>query len=172
MLPCAHVPRTYTRLVKLRTQLNKAAAAKLSKDEQAAELALTRRAAKRLRDALTPPDELAHARLMEQRAKGSFTRKLGAVIMQSGISPLEFLIREMRDVANDKALRVTCAVQALPYLHAKIATETVVSATPGSTVNFFNVQQQQLETLSQEEFDQLCAITDKLTPSDAIEVEQ
>jgi len=103
-------------------------------------------------------------RLMEARAKGSFTRKLGAIIMQSGISPLEFLIREMRNPDNDKSLRVQCASQALPYLHAKLPSETIVSATPGSNVTFVNVQQQQLETLSQEEFDQLCALTEKLGP--------
>jgi hypothetical protein len=113
-----------------------------------------------------PPDELAHMRLMEARAKGNFTRKLGALIMQSGISPLEYLIREMRDVNNSKELRVKCAESALPYLHAKIPQETKVSATPGSTVNFVTVQRNQLEELSAEEFDTLCALSEKLGPRD------
>ena len=113
-----------------------------------------------------PPDELAHMRLMEARAKGSFTRKLGQVILRSGISPLEFLIREMRDTNNDKSLRVTCAVQALPYIHAKLPSETKVSATPGSHVTFVNVQQAGLEQLSDEEFSQLCALSEKVAPRD------
>jgi hypothetical protein len=113
-----------------------------------------------------PPDELAHMRLMEARAKGNFTRKLGELVMRTGISPLEYLIREMRDVSNDKALRKDCAIAALPYLHAKIPQETKVSATPGSTVNFVTVQRNQLEELSAEEFNTLCALSAKLEPRD------
>lgn len=105
-------------------------------------------------------------REMQARAKGNFTRKLGELVMRSGISPLEYLIREMRDTNNDKALRVKCAEAALPYLHAKLPQETKVSTTPGSTVNFVTVQQNQLETLSQSEFDELCRIAEKLGPRD------
>lgn len=122
-----------------------------------------------------PPDELAHMRLMESRSKGNFTRKLGELVMRTGISPLEFLIREMRDTNNDKSLRVTCAVQALPYLHAKLPSETKVSTTPGSHVTFVNVQQNNLETLSDEDFAKLCELSEKVAPrdmGDAQEVEE
>lgn len=117
-------------------------------------------------EAQMPPDELAHMRLMESRSKGNFTRKLGELVMRTGISPLEFLIREMRDTNNDKSLRVTCAVQALPYLHAKLPSETKVSTTPGSHVTFVNVQQNNLETLSDEDFAKLCELSEKVAPRD------
>ena len=148
-------------------KLHKVLAATAKDPARAAEeLRLLRRAAKRMALAEMPPDELAHMRLMEARSKGNFTRKIGELVMRTGISPLEYLVREMRDVSRDLDYRRKCAVDALPYVHAKIPQETKISTTPGSTVNFVNVQQTQLEALSPEEFDALCRITEKLEPRD------
>ena len=115
------------------------------------------------RDAL-PMDELMKMRRMEERSKGSFTREIGRLLLATGISPLEFLIREMRDVNNNKELRVKCAVDALPYIHAKLPSEMKVDAAPGTTVNFIGVQQNQLTALSDKELDQLSMLAEKLRP--------
>lgn len=132
--------------------------------QQAEEARLMRVAAKRAMLATTPPDQLHKLRLMEARAKGSFTRTIGMLIMKTGISPLEYLIREMRDVNNPKDVRQQCAVAALPYIHAKVPTEVKVDNPGGGDINFYNVQQTQLENLTDEEFNSLAALADKLRP--------
>lgn len=138
------------------------------------ELAIMRRAAKHALEVQDSPDELAAMRAMELRSKGNFTRQLGTLIMRTGISPLEFLIREMRDATNAKELRIRCAVDALPYIHGKVANEVKVNSNqPGTTVNFVNVQQTQVEKLTDEELEQLSALAEKLRPPidvDGVEV--
>ncbi len=133
--------------------------------EQRKEASLMRKAAQRAALAKLDPDELDRMRRMEERSKGHFTRQIGALVLRTGISPLEFLIREMRDPSNDKALRVKCAVDALPYVHAKLPSEMKVDAPPGSTINFVHVQQTQLSALTDAELEQLSLLAEKLTPA-------
>lgn len=43
----------------------------------------------------------------------------------SGLSPLEFLLKEMRDESNEKSVRIDAAKAAAPYVHPKFATVEV-----------------------------------------------
>lgn len=128
------------------------------------DLEITRRAARRMAKANMPPDQLAKIRMMEARSKADFSSKIGNIVLRTGISPLEFLVREMRDPSNDKTLRVQCAAQALPYLHGKLPSETRVSATVQGSIKFETVEANKLESLTEEEFAQLCALSEKLEP--------
>lgn len=119
-----------------------------------------------------PQPELTRIREMEARAHGSFTREIGRLVLRTGISPLEFLIREMRDVTNPKELRVRCAVDALPYIHAKLPSEMKVEAPSGSTINFVNVQQTQLANLSDAELENLSRLAEKLQPPIDVEARE
>ncbi len=129
------------------------------------ELQATHAAAKRAARAGMSHGTALRLAELEARAMGGFTQRLGKAILRSGISPLEFLVREMRDPSNDKKLRVDCAVASLPYIHAKLPQETRIEVEPGTRqVNVFNVQQTQLQGLSDEELDALSRIAEKLLP--------
>lgn len=125
----------------------------------ARELALTRKLAQSMAD-YAPNDPLSVIGRMQARAKADFTHEIGRNILKSGISPLEFLVREMRDSSNDKVVRIKCAVEALPYLHVKAA--DLPEADPSAADKFKVVREDELEALSPEEFDQLKRLSEKV----------
>jgi hypothetical protein len=145
--------RTFTKSDVLQIEITKAAARNAARDG-------------------LPAAELTRIREMEARAHGSFTREIGRLVLRTGISPLEFLIREMRDVSNPKELRVRCAVDALPYIHAKLPSEMKVDAPAGATINFVNVQQTQLANLSDAELENLSRLAEKLQPPIDVEARE
>ena len=49
------------------------------------------------------------------------TAQLQAAVAASGITPLDFLLKIMRDEEAAQALRIDCAKSAAPYVHAKLA---------------------------------------------------
>jgi hypothetical protein len=61
---------------------------------------------------------------------GAFTRKVGEIILRTGETPLEFLVRNMRDTKVDVALRVRCAEAALPYVHQRLPALDTVDDVP------------------------------------------
>jgi len=84
-------------------------------------------ALKQLYDAaqLALASQVDMGKLMELRnhsikSMGAFTRKIGEIIMQTGETPLEFLIGKMRDPGVDVNIRVRCAESALPYIHQRL----------------------------------------------------
>ena len=57
------------------------------------------------------------------RPKGSINKKtqeLVAQVLSSGMTPLEYLLNEMRDVLNTPEVRRDCAKSAAPYLHPRL----------------------------------------------------
>ncbi len=57
------------------------------------------------------------------RPKGSPNKasaKRQAQIARSGLTPLEFLIKRMRNTKADMAERIACAKAAAPYVHPKL----------------------------------------------------
>lgn len=58
------------------------------------------------------------------RQKGTLNRRnaeLQAHVAATGETPLDFLLRVMRDKEADEDKRIDCAKAAAPYVHAKLA---------------------------------------------------
>lgn len=58
------------------------------------------------------------------RKKGSCTaktRELAEKAIESGMSPLEYLLEVMRDVGQDQKDRIDAAKSAAPYIHPKLS---------------------------------------------------
>jgi len=58
------------------------------------------------------------------RKKGARNQKTAALltdIAATGLTPLDYLLRVMRDETGDEARRVDAAKAAAPYVHAKLA---------------------------------------------------
>ena len=53
-------------------------------------------------------------------SKNKATAKREAQIARSGLTPLAFLIKRMRDTKADMAERIACAKAAAPYVHPKL----------------------------------------------------
>ena len=49
------------------------------------------------------------------------TAKREAVIAASGLTPLDFLLQEMRKVENEPSVRIDAAKAAAPYVHPKLS---------------------------------------------------
>lgn len=49
------------------------------------------------------------------------TAELQQAVEQSGLTPLQYLLRVMRDEASEPKERQACAVAAAPYVHAKLS---------------------------------------------------
>lgn len=49
------------------------------------------------------------------------TAELQAEVEASGITPLDFMLKIMRDENADEAKRIDCAKAAAPYVHAKLS---------------------------------------------------
>lgn len=49
------------------------------------------------------------------------TQELAAKLMEEGLTPLEYMLREMRNESNDKMFRGDMAKSAAPYVHPKLA---------------------------------------------------
>jgi hypothetical protein len=56
--------------------------------------------------------------------RGWLNREIVNELLMSGMSPLEFLLLEMRDENNEWSRRMTCALESLPYMHPKLAAYT------------------------------------------------
>lgn len=72
------------------------------------------------------------------KPKGCKARKtiLREALLKQGIdlkkmTPLEFVLLEMRNPRNRKQMRIHCADSALPYTHQKLPQSTVVEAGAG-----------------------------------------
>ncbi len=76
-----------------------------------------------------------------------------------GITPLEYLLGEMRNPRNALAVRARCAKAALPYMHPKmpIGVSAELDVTPKPQVS-----DEQLRRLSDDELETLLAIATKL----------
>jgi hypothetical protein len=64
------------------------------------------------------------------RQKGSLnrtTKEQREAVAQSGETPLDFMLRVMRDKTADQSRREAMAVAAAPYVHARLASTSVVS---------------------------------------------
>lgn len=58
------------------------------------------------------------------RKKGSpnkRTAEIAKAVEESGVTPLEYMLRIMRDEAEDPRARLNAAVSAAPYVHAKLS---------------------------------------------------
>jgi hypothetical protein len=66
------------------------------------------------------PDELVRLRQLSIHDMGMFTRRVGELILKTGETPLEFLVRTMRDATEDIDVRTRCAIAALPYVHQRL----------------------------------------------------
>ena len=58
------------------------------------------------------------------RKAGSVTKKTREIAnkaIESGVTPLEYLLSVMRDVKNEPKERLSAALGAAPYVHAKLA---------------------------------------------------
>jgi hypothetical protein len=65
------------------------------------------------------PGERRGGRQQGTRNRASAARE--AVIAASGLTPLQFLIAQMRDQALDLATRIDCAKSAAPYVHPRLS---------------------------------------------------
>ena len=73
---------------------------------------------------------MAQGRKTGGRRKGSLnrtTREQRAAVAQSGETPLDFMLRVMRDENAPQARRDAMAIAAAPYVHARLASTSVVS---------------------------------------------
>lgn len=70
------------------------------------------------------PRPLANLNVRSASSRGWLNREIVNELLMSGMSPLEFLLLEMRDENNDWSRRLTCALETLPYMHPKLATYT------------------------------------------------
>ena len=62
------------------------------------------------------------------RKVGSVNKKTADIqraVEESGVTPLEFMLAMMRDEANEPRDRLSAAVAAAPYVHAKLANITL-----------------------------------------------
>lgn len=50
------------------------------------------------------------------------TREIADRASEEGITPLEYMLKVMRDVGADEAKRLDAAKSAAPYVHARLAT--------------------------------------------------
>lgn len=58
------------------------------------------------------------------RKPGSANKKsqeIAAKLMAEGLTPLEYMLRVMRDEAEERAVRMDAAKAAAPYVHPKLA---------------------------------------------------
>jgi hypothetical protein len=58
------------------------------------------------------------------RKPGSITRKtrdIAEKALQAGLTPLDYMLAQMRDEKNAKELRMDAAKAAAPYVHARLA---------------------------------------------------
>jgi hypothetical protein len=69
------------------------------------------------------------------RKKGTPNKKtveLISAVEESGVTPVEYMLSVMRDVANDAPVRMDAAHKVAPYIHAKLAsieTKSEINAT-------------------------------------------
>lgn len=55
-------------------------------------------------------------------AQNKATQKQRKAVLESGLSPLDYMLSVMRDESNDQHERLDAAHKAAPYVHAKLAT--------------------------------------------------
>jgi hypothetical protein len=65
---------------------------------------------------------------------GKSKAKLIEAVTATGITPLQFLLSEMRDESLPRDDRMTAAIAAAPYVHSKMPTAIVTPAAPGVSV--------------------------------------
>jgi hypothetical protein len=77
------------------------------------------------------------------RPRGSKAKKSQAIAiaaMAAGITPLEFMLRIMRDEAVDPLIRMDMAKASAPYMHARLASTEVSGPGGDALVPILNVQ--------------------------------
>ena len=70
------------------------------------------------------------------RPKGSKSKKTVALLAAAadGETPLDFLLRNMRDATLDGSVRLDCAKSAAPYLHPRLAATIQATANTEDSV--------------------------------------
>ena len=61
----------------------------------------------------------------QKGAANKRTREIADKAVAEGLTPLEYLLSVLRDEAVDRAVRLDAAKAAAPYIHPRLATETV-----------------------------------------------
>jgi len=61
----------------------------------------------------------------QKGAANKRTREIADKAVAEGLTPLEYLLSVVRDVGEDRATRIDAAKAAAPFIHPRLANETV-----------------------------------------------
>lgn len=79
------------------------------------------------------------------RKKGGISQKtrlrheLTKKAVAAGLTPMEFMLQQMRDPTNDMALRMDAAKAVAPYIHPKLATVEHKGSLDGEITHKFDI---------------------------------